>query len=77
MMSNMNNRLWVNGGVHSAQPCERCDAMAQRDVQILATLQTLNRVFDGTDGIKNPRIKLARAKRAFDELLRLMQPETW
>lgn len=72
-MANQINKAWMDG--HN--PRLSSEEIAERDAQIVATLQTVQRVFDGTDGIKNPRIKLARAKRAFDELLRLMQPETW
>lgn len=77
MMPKLTNRVQVNGDRHSVQPCPACEETAQRDAQILATLQTVQRVFNGTDGIKSPLMKLARAKKAFDEIVRLMQPETW
>ena len=71
------NRMRIGGGAKPVQDCPVCEDRAQRDAQILATLQTVQRVFNGTDGIKSPMMKLARAKKAFDELVRLMQPETW
>lgn len=61
----------------TAPDCSACEDRAQRDALLLDALQTVYRVLNGTDGIKSPWMKLARIKAAVDEMLRLMQPETW
>lgn len=57
--------------------CPVCDATARRDEALLDALQTVRFILSNRDGIKDPRIQLARIKAAVDEALKLMQPRRW
>ena len=63
--------------VGHVEPCPRCDTAAARDEKLLDALQTARYALNGVDGIRDAEVKLARARAAVDEALKLMQPKRW
>lgn len=63
--------------VEAANSCPVCNEMSRRDEALLDALQQARYILSGSDGIRDPLLRLARVKAAVDQAMKLMQPRRW